>query len=67
MKRDMALVRQILLKTEQNTEVSGWIDLDIEGYSPEEISYHVKLLAEAELIEAQDLTTMEEFEWKPKG
>jgi DNA-binding transcriptional ArsR family regulator len=67
MKRDMELVRQILLKTEQNTEVGGWIDLDIEGYSPEEISYHVKLLAEAELIEAQDLTTTEEFEWKPTG
>jgi hypothetical protein len=67
MKRDMELVRQILLKTEQNTEVDGWIDLDIEGHAPEEVSYHVKLLADAGLLEAQDLTTTEEFEWKPKS
>ena len=67
MKRDMELVRRVLLEIEQSTNVDDWIDLGIEGYSPEEISYHVKILAEAGLLEAQDLTTNDEFEWKPKS
>jgi hypothetical protein len=36
MKRAMELVRQVLLQTEQSTNVPDLIDLNIEGYSPEE-------------------------------
>ena len=67
MKRDMELVRRVLLETEQSPTVDDLIDLKIEGYSLEEISHHVKILAEAGLLEAQDLTTHDEFEWKPKS
>jgi len=67
MKRDMELVRAILLATEAHPKGSGWIDVKIEGYSQEEVAYHVKLLADAGLIEAHDLTTQGDFCWKPSS
>jgi DNA-binding transcriptional ArsR family regulator len=67
MKRDMELVRQVLLQTEKSVSVRGEIDLNIEGYSPEEIYYHVKILSDAGLLEANDLTTYDGFEWRPKN
>lgn len=65
MKRDMELVRQVLLQTEQSATVDNVIDLHIEGYSPEEISYHVKILSDAGLLEAHNFSDSENFEWKP--
>lgn len=65
MKRDMELVREILLKTEAYPEGSGWVDLHIDGPSAEIVSYHVKIMAEAGLLEAHDLSTMGNFSWKP--
>jgi hypothetical protein len=58
MKRDMDLIREILFKIEDAPEATGigWVDVNIEGRSHEQISYHVVLLAEAGLVEAQDLT-----------
>jgi len=54
MKRDMDLVRQILLETEKIPFLaSGQVyEPEIEGYSHEEISYHVKLLQEAGYVQA---------------
>lgn len=52
MHRDMDLVRSILLELEGHSHVSTWMDLTIEGYSQDEISYHVKILSQAGLIEA---------------
>ncbi|MCR9366862.1 DUF2513 domain-containing protein [Vibrio antiquarius] len=46
MKRDMSLIREILLSIEENDEV-----LPVEGFSSEVIESHVKLLIEALLIE----------------
>ena len=66
MKRDMDLVRKILLEVEGVSFEGGWIDLQIEGYSENEVSYHVLLLAEAGLIEAIDLSTNTSFAWAPK-
>lgn len=67
MKLDKDLVREILLAIEaSDAPPVGWINLDLPGRSPEFVSYHVMLLAEAGLIEAQDLTTMRSFEWQPK-
>jgi hypothetical protein len=43
----------------------GWLDLDIDGYTSDEISYHVKLLHDAGLLTAHDLTTMTELCWRP--
>jgi hypothetical protein len=63
----MELVRTILMQTEASDELGGWMDLEIDGYPHNAVVYHVKLLAEAGLLEAQDLTTMGGVEWKPKG
>ncbi len=52
MKRDMDLVRQILLSLEEVTSVDRPVDLKFNNYSSEEISYHVMLLDEADLIDA---------------
>lgn len=66
MRLDKNLVREILLAIEESAdEPVSWINLQIEGRSAVEVSYHVMLLDEANLIEAQDLSTHDEFEWQP--
>src|SRR5438105_3635600 len=65
MKRDMNLIREILLKTE-DLPFGGFHDIAVDGRSADEISYHVMLLNEVGLIEAEDLTTHDGVCWKPK-
>jgi len=57
MKRDMDLVRKILLSLEERNEFVGTIVPEIEGYSKNQIFYHIKLMAEADLVVAHDLTS----------
>lgn len=64
MTRDMDLIRRILLKLEADPEALGWAELGIEDHPPETVSYHVKLLAQAGLIEAQDLSTHSGLDWR---
>ena len=52
MKRDMDLVRLILLEVEQHADGRSQLQLDIPGYPPEIVTYHIRLLNEAELIRA---------------
>lgn len=66
MKRDMDLVRQILIALEELPMIAGWHDIEIQGRSEMEIVFHIRLMHEAGLIEAQDLTTMAHICWKPK-
>lgn len=66
MKRDMDLIRRILFKMEELPMTGGWYDIEIEGHSRDEITYHVRLMDEAGLIEAQDLTTLTDIDWRPK-
>lgn len=57
MRRDMDLVRRILLKAEESTEEqgrAGWLKLD--GYDQMTVARHVQLLKEAGLAEAHVLT-----------
>ena len=66
MKRDMDLIREILFGVEELPTSPNWRPLEIEGYPPEEISYHIKLLAQAGLIEAQDMTSRGQgLDWRP--
>jgi hypothetical protein len=55
-KRDMDLIRRILLDVEQcdETNGSGHLELDYEECSDQKMAYHVKMLREAGLIEALD-------------
>jgi hypothetical protein len=65
MKRDMDLIREILLKVEELPYDGGFHDVSIEGHTDDEISYHVLLLKEAGFIEAADLSTLGGVCWKP--
>ncbi len=65
MKRDMDLARQILLELEKAPYDGRLLIVDIADYEEEAINYHVLLLAEAGLIEAKDLSSLDGAEWVP--
>lgn len=50
MKRDMDLVRKILLEIEERYVSTALYDLQIEGYDMQTIAYHCKIMHEAGLI-----------------
>lgn len=50
MKRDMDLVREILLEIEKQYISTAIYNLKIEGYNMETVAYHCKILHEAGLI-----------------
>ena len=54
MKRDLDLIRHILLEIEKEPYTGDILQLDIEGYTPEQINYHILLLADAGLIEVME-------------
>src|SRR5262245_10975107 len=65
MQRDMDLVRMILLETEQHQEPNQDVQIQAASYSPEQIAYHVKLLAQAGYIEANDYSSLGNLAWRP--
>ncbi len=67
MKRNPDLERQILLTIEANPDdPMAWVSLEgLADYSSREKSYHVLLLHDAGLIEANDASTISETEWHP--
>ncbi len=50
MKRDMELIRLILLKIEEEYKSHNIMGLSIEGYDMEQIAYHCKMLYEAGFV-----------------
>ncbi|MDE2989239.1 MAG: DUF2513 domain-containing protein [Chloroflexota bacterium] len=70
MKRDLDLARRILQAVESSeADPRGWIDLDfVDEYPKNVVAYHVVLLADDGLIEAQDLMTLGDdgYVWMPK-
>lgn len=59
MKRDMELVRRLLLYLEEN-HPSGPVDsteIDIEDHSVGEVGYHLKIMADGGLIDVIDTNT----------
>ena len=58
MKRDLDLVRQILIAMESGEHGFVGDTFTIEDYSDEQIGYHVFLMADAGLISALDATTI---------
>jgi Hypothetical protein (DUF2513) len=63
----MDLIRKILLAIEAHTKPGDWVKLNIDGYAEEQIAYHVKLLAQANLVEANDVSSSSGFEWKAQN
>ena len=67
MKLNKDAIRTVLLAVEADKGgPRGWIDIEIPGFTEEQISYHVELLSEAGFLEAQDLSHLTSYEWKPK-
>lgn len=66
MKRDMDLVREILLAVEASESPDGWITLELPERAPAELSYHVMLLHEAGMLIGMDLSTLDGTEWQPE-
>jgi len=58
MRRNMDLVRKILMRIEDSR--SGWAEqpFGIEGFTREEVAYHAQIMMEDGLIEGVDVTTM---------
>lgn len=59
MKRDMNLVRTILLKVESAPHGFATANLQIEGFNEEQIGYHSALLIEAGLADGVDFQCQE--------
>ena len=58
MRRDMDLVRKILLRVESDAEGLDPIGLSIEGYSEEQVGYHCYILGQSGLVDVIDTTSM---------
>ena len=70
MKRDIDLIRKILFEVEEFEDPWGLSsDLEIDGYDNQVVSYHVKLLFEAGLLEADDVCEMgsDGYRWWAKS
>jgi len=63
MQRNMELVRQLLFEVEKNDDPYALIDPKIEGHNEVEISYHIMLLDQAGLLNAQDRSAIGVFRW----
>jgi hypothetical protein len=67
MKRDMNLIRAVLIEAEELPDDDAMHDIFVEGFSDTEISNHVRLCDEAGFLDAEDLTMMDGVCcWKPK-
>ena len=65
MKRDMELVRELLLAVETDTgDPREWVEIEMPGRSRQEISYHVQLLAEGGFLEANDASSHGGYDWQ---
>ncbi len=58
MKRDLELIRKLVLATEASPTAYVRNDIEIEGYSPEEIGYHSYLLVDTGLAKGVDTRTL---------
>ena len=66
MKLDKDLVREVLLQVEASPDPMAWVDITVDGHSEEEIAYHVQILDEAGLLEAEELTSLDGYDWRAK-
>lgn len=64
MKRDMELIRAILQQLEAKENIEESICPQIEGYSQEQVSYHIQLLSQAGYVQAEDLSIISRCYWE---
>ena len=63
MKRDMELIRMVMLEAEKSKDPYELIDPKFEGHSETEISYHIALLDDAGLLHGKDRSAIGVFRW----
>ena len=63
MKRDMELIRQVLLAAEKNEDPYELIDPKFEGRNEIAISYHIALADDAGLLHGHDRSAIGVFRW----
>ncbi|MER3112233.1 DUF2513 domain-containing protein [Bacillus altitudinis] len=63
----MDLFRKILIKLEEDESPGHWKSLDIEGVEDTLVSYHIKLLSEAGMIEGKDKQLDQYFWWQARN
>lgn len=65
MKLERDLVRDILLKLEEDTgDPREWKDVQVPGFTREQVAYHIAKMGEAGLIEAHDLSSHSGYDWR---
>ena len=67
MKRDMDLIREILLAIEASEVTQGAIRLKLPGRTEDQVSYQIKMLSQAGLIIATDMSSNDGFHWVPRS
>lgn len=61
MRRDLNLIRKLALAVEDR-EPNEWLpELEVEGYTPEEIGYHSYLIVDAGLAKGMDARTLDDM------
>lgn len=64
MKRNWDLIRKILLKLEEKSDTTSWLQSDeIKGFDAKIVAYHYGLLTEAGLIKSLELSSLEEEDY----
>ena len=58
MKRDMDLVRSILIEVEKQPSGFASQEIHLEGYTDEQVGYHASIMHEAGLVHAVDVTVL---------
>jgi hypothetical protein len=59
MKRDLELIRKILLATEAHQDPNRTVQLEFDGIPDELVQYNIGLLSEAGYVEAMDMSNMD--------
>lgn len=63
MKRDMELIRRVMLAAEKSKDPYELVDPKFEGHNETEISYQIALLDDAGLLHGQDRSAIGIFRW----
>lgn len=66
MKRDMELARLILMRIEAQENYRDDISCEFDGYTNEQVHYHIMLLNEAGLVVAINASSMQDIQWIPQ-
>jgi hypothetical protein len=64
MERDMDLIRELLLRAEEEATQKGFFMPTVEGYTPEQINYHIELLEQKGLARTFHIPSGRDDIWK---